>query len=329
MIRRRDFITLLGGAAAWPLAGHAQQREQVRRVGVFGAPGGGVGHERVNALQQELAKLGWVAGRNLRLDVRWFDGESDEVDQFRKQAAELLGLKVDVIVSEGTPATASAIQATSVIPIIFVNTGDPVGTGLVTSLSRPSGNATGFSNQSAELAGKRVKMLRDVVPRLARLGVLTDAQNPASVLEAGEAEAAAQALGFSSKRLEVRRVEEIAPALESFKRLVDGVHVTRNALLLGNADRIIILALGLHLPTSFGTRDQVKAGGLMSYGPDSLDLWRGAAGYVDRILRGGKPGDLPVQQPTKFVLAINLITARAIGVTVPPEVLALADEVIE
>jgi putative ABC transport system substrate-binding protein len=327
-MHRRQFISLVGGAAtAWPLAARAQQH--VRRVGVFGTPDSGVRQERVNALQQELAKLGWVAGRNLRLDVRWFDVESDELDQFRKEAAELVGLKADVIVSEGTPATASAIQATSVIPIVFVNTGDPVGTGLVSSLSRPSGNATGFSNQSDELAGKRVKILRDAVPHLARLAVLTDPRNPAAVLEAGEAEAAAQALGLSPKRLEVRRVEEIAPALESFKRFGDGVHVTRNALLLGNADRIIILALGLHLPTSFGTQEQVKAGALMSYGPDSLDLWRGAAGYVDRVLRGGNPGDLPVQQPTKFTLAINLITARAIGVTVPPAVLALADEVIE
>jgi putative ABC transport system substrate-binding protein len=327
-MRRRQFITLLGGAAAWPLTARAQQREQVRRVGVFGT-GGGLGRERVNALQQELAKLGWVASRNLRLDVRWFDGESNEPDQFRKDAAELVGLKVDVIVSEGTPATASAIQATTVIPIVFVNTGDPVGTGLVSSLSRPSGNATGFSNQSAELAGKRVKMLRDAVPHLARLAVLTDPQNSAAVLEAGETEVTAQALGLSSKRLDVRRVEEIAPALESVKGFVDGVYVTRNALLLANAERIIILALGLHLPTSFGTRELAKAGALMSYGPDSLDLWRGAAGYVDRILRGGNPGDLPVQQPTKFTLSINLITARAIGVTVPPAVLALADEVTE
>jgi putative ABC transport system substrate-binding protein len=325
-MKRRELIKLLGGAAAWPLAARAQQPAKLPTIGFMGQTTRSAAGEWTAAFVQRLRELGWIDGRNVAIEYRWGEGRSE---RFAEIAAEFVQLKVDVIVTSGTPQVLAAKQATSVIPIVFATTGDPVGTGLVTSLARPGGNVTGLSNQLRDLAGKRLELLREVVPNLRRLAMIVNVDNPAAVLDVGEVQAAARMLGLEVVTPEIRRAEDIAPAFKALEGRAQALYVTPDALVITNRARIQTLAMGLRLPTMHGSRDYVEAGGLMSYGPNYPDLFRRAAEYVDKILRGAKPGDIPVEQPIKFDLVINLITAQAFGLEIPPTLLARADEVIE
>ena len=324
---RREFISLLAGAAAaLPLAARAQQAAKLPTIGFMGQTTRSAAGEWTAAFVQRLRELGWIDGRNVAIEYRWGEGRDE---RFAEIAAEFVRLKVDVIVTSGTPQVLAAKQATSVIPIVFATAGDPVGTGLVTSLARPGGNVTGLSNQMTDLAGKRLELLREVVPNLRRLAIIANVANPAVVLEIAEAQAAARVLGLEVVIPEIRRAEDIAPAFKALEGRAQALYVMPDALVITNRARIQTLAMGLRLPTMHGSRDYVEAGGLMSYGPNYPDLFRRAAEYVDKILRGTKPGDIPVEQPTKFDLVINFKTAGAIGLTIPHNLLVLADEVIE
>jgi putative tryptophan/tyrosine transport system substrate-binding protein len=325
-VRRREFITLLGGAAAWPLAARAQQSGKLPTIGFLGQSTRSATSEWTAAFVQRLRELGWVDGRNAAIEYRWGEGRNE---RFAEIAAEFIRLNVDVIVTTGTPQVLAAKQATSVIPIVFAVAGDPVGTGLVASLARPGGNVTGLATLAADLAGKRLELLREVVPGLGRLAIMANVGNPLSVLELGEVQAAARTLGLEVDTLEIRRAQDIPPAFEALKGRADALYVCIDGLMNANRIRINTSSLGARLPTMHGARDYVEAGGLMSYGPNYQDLYRRAADLVDKILRGAKPGDLPVEQPTKFDLVINLTTAKALGLEVPPTLLARADEVIE
>jgi putative ABC transport system substrate-binding protein len=326
-VKRREFITLLSSAAIWPVAARAQQTDRVRRIGrLIGIANNALSQVRAKVFQQELERLGWVEGRNIAIEHRWAEGH---VERLPALAAEFVHLNMEVIVTDATPPTIAAKQATSLIPIVFVGAGDPVATGLVDSLARPGGNVTGLSIQNRDLAGKRVELLREFVPGLAHLAILTNADNISAVLEEREVEAAAQTFGLEAVRLEIRRADDIAPALESFKGLARAVYVVADALTNTNALRTNILAVGARLPTLYSGRQEIEAGGLIAYGADGVGQYRRAAEYVDKILRGAKPADLPVEQPTKFDLVINLTTARALGLTIPEAFLARADEVIE
>jgi ABC-type uncharacterized transport system substrate-binding protein len=324
-IERRKFLATLGSAAvAWPLAARAQQPGKLPTIGFLGAEAT-AWNAYITAFAERLRTLGWIEGRTIAIEYRWSEGRPERVAEI---AAEFVRLKVDVIVTNG-PAVATLKQATSVIPIVFAVALDPVGGGLVASLARPGGNVTGQSTQQSDLAGKRVELLRDVVPRLRRLAIILNVSYPSAVLEMGEVQAAARALGIEVATLEIQRAEDIAPAFAALKGQVDALYVVVDALVVANLTRINILAVGARLPTMFNTRVYVKAGGLMSYGPNLSDLFRRAADMVDKILRGAKPADIPVEQPTKFDLIINLTTAKALGLEIPPTLLARADEVIE
>ena len=325
-IRRRQFITLLGGAAAaWPLAARAQQAAKLPTIGVLGTATATVWSPWTTAFVRRLRELGWIDGRTVAIEYRWAEGREAH---YAEITAEFVRLKVDIILTAGAAAPA-AMQATSVIPIVLAIVGDPVGTGLVASLARPGGNVTGMSYQSTDLAGKRLELLREMLPGLRRLGIMTNVGYPAAVLEMGEVQATAGTLGLDVARLEIRRAEDIAPAVESLKSGADALYACTDALLAAERVRINTLALATRLPTMFAIRDHVQAGGLMSYGPDYSDLFRRTADIVDKILRGTKPADIPVEQPSKFYLVFNLTTAKALGLTVPPTLLARADEVIE
>jgi ABC-type uncharacterized transport system substrate-binding protein len=327
MKNRRAFISLLGGAAAWPLAARAQQTGKLPTIGFSGAGTLLTDSQRVAAFVQRLHELGWAEGGNVVIEYRWPEGRNDRVAEI---AVELVRIKVDVIVTTGTPGALAAQQATSVIPVVMTTVADPVGSGLVASLARPGGNITGLSLQQADLAGKRLELLREVIPALRRLAILANVSNPNAVPEMGQVQAAARTLGLEVAVFEIRRAEDIAPAFEALiKDRSEALYVVGDALLTTNRIRINTLALGARLPTSCATREFVEVGGLMSYGPNFPDLFRRSADYVDKILRGAKPSDLPIEQPTKFDLVINLITAKALGLTVPPTLLARADEVIE
>ena len=327
-MRRRDFIALLGGAAAgWPLAARGQQADGVRRVGLLLAIANGpVGQAYARAFEQQLQRQGWTVGRNLTIEVRWGEGQ---VEHFAEIVAEFVRLKVDVIVTTGTPAALLAKQATSVIPVVFTQSGDPIGTGLITSLARPGGNLTGLSNQNRDAAGKRVEFLREMDPGLRRLAILANVDNPSVVLKRAEVEQAAGKLGLDVTELEFRREEEIAPALSSLSGPGLALYVLGDSVTRINARRINTLALAARLPTMHEARDQVEAGGLMSYAERITEQYQRAADYVDKILRGAKPGDLPVEQPNKLDLVINMTTAKALGLAVPSTMFAIADEVIE
>ena len=325
-MERREFITLRGGAAAWPLAARAQQPARLPTIGYVGANTPSVESQRIDVFVQRLRELGWIEGRTIAIEVRWAEGRNE---RFAEIAAEFVRLKVDVIVTVGTPAVVTAKEATSVIPIVFAGAGDPVGTGLVSSLARPGGNVTGLSLQTTDSVGKRLELLREVVPDLRRLAILADAGNPQGVLEMGEVQAAARGLGIEVAPLEIRRAEDITPAFDALKGRADALVVVAGPLVTTNRIRINILALGARLPTMHNLRGNVEAGGLMSYGANFPDLYRRAADYVDKIFRGTKPGDLPVEQPTKFDLIINVTTAKALGLTIPESFLLRADEVIE
>ena len=326
-MRRREFITLVGGAAVtWPLAARAQQARKVPTVGFLGQSTPLGESERAAAFAQRLRELGWVEGRTIAIEYRWAAGRNERLAEI---AAEFVQLKMDVIVTGGTPPVLAAMQATSIIPIVFASAGDPVGTGLVASLARPGGNVTGLSVLAVDLAGKRLDLLREVVSGFGRLAIMGNVGNPIILNELAELQAAAGRLGLQVDRLEIQRPQDIAPAFEAVKGRADAVYVCQDLLTVGNRMRINTLALGARLPVMHASREHIEAAGLMSYGPNFLDLYRRAGDYVDKILRGAKPGDLPVEQPTKFELVINLTTARALGLTIPESLLARADEVIE
>ena len=326
-MKRREFMMLLGGAVAFaPLAARAQQARKLPTIGIFGPTSPSAWAPWVAALVQRLRELGWIEGRNVAIEYRWGEGRAERLVEL---AGELVLLKPDVIVTAGT-AVPALKQATSVIPIVFAIGRDPVGEGLVTSLARPGGNVTGLSTQAAEVAGKRLDMLREVVPGVRKLAVLTEVFDPAAMLERAEAEMAARKLGLEIITLDIHRPDEdIAPALEALRGRADALYVGTGGIVTLNRARIFALALSMRLPAISGLRILSEAGSLMSYGTDYVDQFRRAGDYVDKILRGTKPGDLPVEQPTKFELIINLETAKALGLTVPPTLLARADEMIE
>jgi len=330
-MRRRDFITLVGGASAtpsllWSLAARAEEAGKLPTIGFLGQTTRSAASEWVAAFVQRLRELGWIEGRTIAIDYRWGEGSGERAAEI---AAEFVRLKVNIIVTSGTPQILAAKRATSIIPIVFATSGDPVGTSAVGSLARPGGNVTGLSTLATDTTGKRLELLREVVPSLRRLAIMGNVGNPFTVLELGEVQAAAAALGLDVETLEIRRAQDIAPAFEVLDGRADALYVCTDALANAARIRINILAVGARLSTMHGSRDYVEAGGLMSYGANYPDLFRRAGDYVDKILRGAKPGDIPVEQPTKFDLVINLTTAKALGITVPPSILSRADEVID
>ena len=325
-MKRREFITLLGGAVAWPVKANAQQPGKLPTIGFLGAATQPTVSHWTVAFERRLRELGWVEGRTIAIEYRWAEGRQDRLTEI---AAEFVQLKVNVIVTYATAPTVAAKRATSVIPIVFASAGDPVGTGLVASLARPGGNVTGLSNQQADLAGKRLELFREIDPKLQNLTIMGNVNAPASVLEMKEVETATRTLGLEVATSEIRRAEEIAPAFEVLKVRAGALYVVGDPLIFTNRVRINTLALGARLPTMYNFREYVQAGGLISYGANLTDLFRRSAEYVDKILRGTKPGDVPIEQPTKFDFVINLTTAKALGLDVPPALLARADEVIE
>jgi putative tryptophan/tyrosine transport system substrate-binding protein len=326
-VRRRHLMALfVGGAVAWPFVGRAQQPRKLPTIGFLGSGAQSSQGPWADAFVRRLRELGWIEGSTIAIDYRWAEGRAD---RFAEIAAEFVRLKVDLIYAVGTEATLAAKKATSVIPIVFPVAGDPVGTGMVASLARPGANVTGLSNLAADLAAKRLEILRDVIPGLARVAIMANVGYPGAVLEIGEFQAASRAVGLEVAALEVRRTEDIAPALESLTGRAEALYVVGDPLANLNRIRINTFALVARLPTIYVQREYVDAGGLLSYGPNYPDLNRRAADYVDKILRGAKPADLPIEQPIKFDLVVNLVTARALGLTVPPTLLGRADEVIE
>jgi putative ABC transport system substrate-binding protein len=324
--RRGFFVLAAGGAAAWPVAARAQRPEKLPTIGFLGASTPALSKQRVAAFEQRLQELGWIVGRNVVIEYRWAEGRSERTAEI---VAELVRRKVDIIVTAATANVISAKRATSLIPIVFASAADPIGAGLVANLARPGGNVTGLSLQVTDLAGKRIELLREALPGLGRLAILVNVGNPASVPEMREVERAARVLGLEVVTREIRRAEDIAPGLETLNGHADALYVCADPVFSTHRIRINALALDARLSTMVYDRELVQAGGLMSYGPDFPHLFRRAGDYVDKILRGTKPADLPVEQPTKFDLVINLKTAKALGLEVPPLLLARADEVIE
>jgi putative ABC transport system substrate-binding protein len=327
-MKRREFITLLG-AAAWPLAARAQQGERMRRIGVLmpAAADDLDGQARIAAFQQGLQQLGWTDGRNMRIDTRWSAGDADEI---RKYAAELAALAPDVILATGSATLAPLLQATRAVPIVFTIVPDPVGAGLVDSLARPGGNATGFTWFEYATSGKWLELLKQIAPGVTRVAVLRDPAIAAGLGQWGAIQAMAPSVGVEVIPINVRDAPEIERAVARFARFSNGgLILTASALAVVHRDLVIRLAARHKLPAVYHRRLFVTSGGLISYGPDLVDQYRQAAGYVDRILKGEKPADLPVQAPTKYELAINLKTAKALGLEIPPMLLARADEVIE
>jgi putative ABC transport system substrate-binding protein len=325
-MKRRDFITLLGGAAvAWPLAARAQQAGKPPIIGLMGSDTAAAQTQWTAAFVQRLRELGWTEGR-IAIEYRWAEGQRE---RFADIVAEFVRLNVDVIVTHNTPPTLAAKQATSLIPIVFATAGDPVGTGIVASLARPGGNVTGLSSQSPDAAGKRVELLREILPGLRRLAILSDVGNPFSAVEVGQMQAAGRTLSVEVTPFEVRQATEISPAFDALESRAEALYVLAVPLFFANRIRINTLAVGARLPAMHQVREYVEAGGLLSYGPNWPHQWRRAADLVDKILRGAKPGAIPVEQPTKFDLVINLTTAKALRLAIPESFLLRADEVIE
>jgi len=328
-VRRREFITLLGGAAAWPLAARAQQAERVRRIGVlmnFSADDA-EGQARLAAFRQGLQQAGWSVGGNIRIDYRW---AADDAELFRKYAAELVALAPDVILASGNPSVAALQQATRSVPIVFAPIGDAVASGFVESLARPGGNITGFSAFEYSLSGKWLELLKELSPRVSRAAIVRDLGLPQGSGLLGAIQSVAPSLSVELSPINVGDTAAFERAVAAFARSTNGgLIVTTSPWAVAHRDLIIALAAQHHLPAVYAFRYFVTSGGLISYGPSSIDQFRRAAGYIDRILRGEKPADLPVQTPTKYELVINLKTARALGLEIPPTVLARADEVIE
>jgi len=325
-MKRREFIALIGGAAASgsPFAARAEQSGKLPTIGFLGTDADAF-RLRTDAWVRRLSELGWIDGRTVTIVYRWSAGRPE---RYAEIASEFVRLNVDVIVANGT-AVPVLKQAASTIPIVFGVATDPLGAGLVASLSHPGGNVTGMSNQQSDTAGKRLELARTLLPGLRRLGVIADVGFTDAVLEMGQSETAARSFGLDVIRKEIRQAADIAPALAAVKGHVDALYVVQDALVTADRTHIIALALDARLPTIFSTSDFVHAGGLMSYGANFPDLYRRTAELVDKILRGAKPGEIPVEQPTKFDLVINLKTAKALRLPIPPTLLALADEVIE
>ena len=326
-MRRRDFIFLLAGAtAAWPLALRAQQAGKIYTVGSLTA-GTGAPIPGITTLGDTLRELGWIEGKNIAFERRYAE---NRLDRLPALAAELVDLKVDVIVAAGTLAPLAAKRATTTIPIVMTAAGNPVGSGLVPNLARPGGNVTGLSLMVPDLGGKRLELLKELLPRMSRVAVLWNAANPYPALVFKETERAAQTLGIEVQSLEVREPNDFGNAFEAAERhQPDALIMVEDPLTIDFRKQIADFALTHRLPAMNGFRQFVDAGGLMAYGASLSDLLRRAAGYVDKILRGAKPSDLPVEQPTKFELIINLKTAKALGIEIPPMLLARADELIE
>jgi ABC-type uncharacterized transport system substrate-binding protein len=325
-IGRREFITLLGGAAAaWPLAAHAQQMK-LPTIGLLGGATASAQAQWTAAFVERLRELGWVEGQTVAIEYRWVEGRFERSPAI---IAEFVRLKVDVIVTNATPNVVAAKQVTSVIPIVFPSAGDPVSTGLVASLARPGGNVTGLSVQSAELVQKLVQLLRELLPNFGRLAMLYHIGNPVTAMQADAVKAAAGKFGLDVAVVEIRRAEDIAPAIAALEGRTDALIVPSEPLYNTNRIQIISWALRARLPTIYFDRVYVETGGLMSYGPNWPSRWRRAAEIVDKILRGAKPADIPVEQLTAFQLVINLKTAKALGLTLPRNLLVRADELIE
>jgi putative tryptophan/tyrosine transport system substrate-binding protein len=327
-MRRREFITLLGGAAAaWPLAARAQQAERMRHVGLLMNVASAEGQTQVAAFRQALQQLAWSEGRNVLIDTRW--GEND-VERDRAYAAELVALAPDVIVASGTLSVAALQKATRTVPIVFVGVADPVGAGFLGNLARPGGNITGFMEFEYGFSGKWLELLKELVPGVTRAAVLRGADNPAGIAQFGAIRAAASSFGLDVSPIDVHDAGEIERAIAAFAPSSNGgLIVTPSAEVSSHRALIIALAARHKLPAVYAFRFDVTDGGLISYGPDLVDQFRRSADYVDRILRGARPSDLPVQAPTKYELAINVKTARALGIDVPATLLARANEVIE
>jgi putative tryptophan/tyrosine transport system substrate-binding protein len=323
-MRRRDFITLLG-TATLPFTAAAQQTNKPPTIGYLGAGSEAGWSTWTSAFVQRMRELGWIDGRTVSIEYRWAEGRGE---RFAEIAAEFVRLKVDVIVTVGS-AVSAAKQATSTIPIVFGIAVDPVGTGMVASLARPGGNVTGLSVQTTELPGKRIELLRQLFPSLDRLAVIANVGYAGAVEEIGEVLAVARKVGIDVDVLEIRRTEDIADAFSARKSGAQALYVCSDALINANYARINTLAVGVRLPTIYGLRDFLGSGGLLSYGAKPTEMFRRAADYVDKILKGAKPTDLPVEQPTKFELVVNLTAAKALGLTIPEKFLLLADDVID
>ena len=327
-MRRREFITLLGGAAVWPLAARAQQMGKVPRIGYLGSSSPSLEPHFVEAFRQKLRELGHIEGENIAIEYRWAEGQDRRLPEL---ATELVRLQPNVIVTAGTPGALAAMQATKTIPIVMASSGDPVGAGLVTSLARPGGHVTGFTIVGPQIEGKRLDLLKEAVPELSRVAVLWNPSYPASVSYFNTIENAGRTLRISLDPVaEVRRADELDNAFFAIASARPrALLVVADRFLLAHRKRIVEFAVAKRLPGMFPYREYVEAGGLMSYAPSNIELFRGAATYVDKILKGAKPGDLPVQEPTKLELIVNLKTSKAIGLTVPESFLLRADELIE
>jgi ABC-type uncharacterized transport system substrate-binding protein len=327
-VKRREFISLLGGAAAWPFAAGAQQGERMRRVGVLVnfSEGHSAGQGYVAAFRENLQDLGWVDGRNVRIDIRWGGGDPE---RYRRYAAELLAPAPDAILAATTPTVEALQQVSTTVPIVFVGIIDPIGSGLIASMARPGGNATGFTVFEYAISAKWLELLKEIAPRVTRTVVLRDATVAAGIGQFAAIQAVAP-LDMELSTIGLRNAGQVAQAIDAFARDPNGgLIVTASAFASNNPQLIASLAARSNLPAVYPFRSFVTSGGLLSYGPDIVDQYRRAAGYVDRILRGAKPADLPVQAPTKYELVINLKTAKALGLDLPSTVLARADEVIE
>jgi putative ABC transport system substrate-binding protein len=325
-MRRREFITLLGGAAAWPLAARAQPAGKLPTIGFLGPTTASAMAPWIAVFVRRLRELGWIEGRTVAIEYRWAEARTE---RFAEIAAEFVSLKVDVIVTYASAPVLAAKQTTTLVPIVFAAQMDPVGAGVVESLAHPGGNVTGLSIQTTDTADKRLELLGEVVSNFRRLAIMANSGAAGAVLEMREVQKAAQKLGLEVTTLEIRRANVITPAIEALKGHVDALYVATDPLVFTNRIRINTLAKDLRLPTIYGSREYVEAGALMSYGPNFSDLFRRAAEYVDKILRGTKPADIPVEQPTKFDLVVNLRTAKAIELKIPGSILVRANEVIE
>jgi putative ABC transport system substrate-binding protein len=325
--RRRAFVRSLGGVAfSWSLAARAQPRQKVPVIGLMGSGTPATLGELPRAFVGRLAEIGWVEGRNVMIEYRWGEGRTE---RFAEIAAEFVRLNVDLIVTHNTPPTLAAKKATSTIPIIFATAGDPGGSGIVSSLSKPGGNVTGLSSQAPEIAGKRVELLRELMPNVRRLGVLIDTNNPYAERDVSEAQKAAGVLGIEMTIARVQKADDIEPALDRLRSQAQALYILAVPVLLTHRTRIIEMAFAAGLPTIHDVREYVDSGGLLSYGPNWVAMWSQAAVFADKILRGAKPGDLPVEQPTLFSLVLNAATAKALGLVIPNSILQRADELID
>ena len=324
-MKRREFITLLGCAVAWPLASRAQGR--IPRVGFMGNSTAALEANLVDSFREGLRELGYEEGRNIAIEYRWADGQ---YERFAALVTELIAAKVDVIVTAGTPAALAVKKATSTVPLVMVAVGDPVGTGLVPSLARPDGNLTGLSSVAPDLEGKRLELLREIVPSVSRIAVFLNSVNPFHATSMRQAQTAGKTLGIKVQQYDIRKSEDLDGAFAAIrKERPDALLILADRVFLHNRERIVDFTGEQHLPNVNAYKELVEAGGLISYGPSYEDMHKRAAIYVNKILKGAKPGNLPIEQPTKFTLIVNLKAAKALGISMPPAVLSRADEVIE